>query len=502
MGGGDLLARTFFEALQNAKENRPAAPEPVQNETEASSAIHFHSFSYAVFLVVVFFLGNFLLRWPALRLLLLLLASYYFYASWKLWPLLIIVFSTLVDYLACLGIDRARRRKGRGLFFLLFSLFSNLGLLFSFKYLDFAIGSLNSLLSGWSVEPLPLLGLLLPVGISFYTFQTLSYTIDVYRGQIPVERNLARFAFYVAFFPQLVAGPIVRAREFLPGLRPDLTHFAVGEMEFFSGLTLIFRGLFKKVMADFLALQLVDRFFDQPSMYTSLEGILAVYGYGLQIYGDFSGYTDIAIGSAMLLGFRLTDNFNRPYQSLSVTEFWRRWHISLGAWLRDYLYISLGGSRQRLYFNLLVTMVLGGLWHGASWNFVLWGAYHGLLLVVERRFKLDRLEGYRLLRNVLVLHLILLGWLLFRVQDLSELSRLLAVISRLDLRLPNTTWEAFIVLLLWYVQHLSPQRLREQLEARILNMPVLFKALLASGALVLLHQFATQEGRPYIYFQF
>jgi len=503
MGGGDLLARTFFEAIENAKAERPvSAVREIESHDEANSAIHFHSYSYAIFLGIVFLLSSVLLRWPTLRLLFLLLASYYFYASWKLWPLAIIVFSTLVDYLACLGIERTRQRGGSGRFYLLFSLFSNLGLLFSFKYLDFAIGSLNTILSSWQIEPLPLLGLLLPVGISFYTFQTLSYTIDVYRRQIPVERSLFRFAFYVAFFPQLVAGPIVRAREFLPDLRADLSHFTVGDAEFFTGLTLIFRGLFKKVMADFLALQLVDRFFDQPTMYTSIEGILAIYAYGLQIYGDFSGYTDIAIGSAMLLGFRLTENFQRPYQSVSVTEFWRRWHISLGAWLRDYLYISLGGSRQRLYFNLLVTMVLGGLWHGASWNFVLWGAYHGLLLVLERKLKLDLLEGYRALRMLVVLHLVLLGWLLFRVQDLSQLNQIVGIIGQLDMRLPNTGWAAPLAMVIWYLQHVTPARYREYLEAWLVDLPVILKALFASGALILLHQFAVQEGRPYIYFQF
>lgn len=247
------------------------------------------------------------------------------------------------------------------------SLTINLGLLCYFKYTNF-LGDFFASLTGGTFTAMDIF---LPVGISFFTFQSLSYTIDVYRKEITPLTNLLDYAFYVSFFPQLVAGPIVRARDFIPQIRRPL--FVSGEM-FGRGIFLIVSGLFKKaVISDYISINFVERIFDNPTLYSGVENLMGVYGYALQIYCDFSGYSDMAIGIALLLGFHFNMNFDSPYKSASITEFWRRWHISLSSWLRDYLYISLGGNRKgkiRQYANLIITMFLGGLWHGASWNFV------------------------------------------------------------------------------------------------------------------------------------
>lgn len=262
-----------------------------------------------------------------------------------------------------------------------FSLLINLGLLCYFKYSNF-FGTILADITGGSFSPIDVF---LPVGISFFTFQSLSYTIDVYRKQIEPLNHLMDYAFYVSFFPQLVAGPIVRARDFIPQIRKPL--MVTSEM-FGRGVFLILCGLFKKsVISDYISVNFVERVFDAPSLYSGVENLVAVYGYALQIYCDFSGYSDMAIGIALLLGFHFNLNFDSPYKSLSITEFWRRWHISFSSWLKDYLYISLGGNRKgklRQYVNLIVTMFLGDLWHGASWNFVLWGVLHGLVLAVHK----------------------------------------------------------------------------------------------------------------------
>ena len=249
-----------------------------------------------------------------------------------------------------------------------------------FKYTNFLGGVIASLMGGEFTA----LDIFLPVGISFFTFQSLSYTIDVYRRDIKPLTNLLDYAFYVSFFPQLVAGPIVRARDFIPQIRKPL--FVSQEM-FGRGIFLIVSGLFKKaIISDYISINFVERIFDNPTLYSGVENLMGVYGYALQIYCDFSGYSDMAIGIALLLGFHFNLNFNSPYKSASITEFWRRWHISLSSWLKDYLYISLGGNRKgkfRQYLNLIITMFLGGLWHGASWNFVLWGTFHVVALALH-----------------------------------------------------------------------------------------------------------------------
>lgn len=311
----------------------------------------------------------------------------------------LLVFSTVTDYVCGLRIDAARQRvlaqavagtapetvrAGKG--WLIAALIINLGLLGYFKYAGFFLQAIADIASVLGVTlHLPTWRVLLPIGISFYTFQSLSYTIDVYRGKLPVERSLLKFSFFVTFFPQLVAGPIVRAGEFLPQLRERMS-LTVEQVNFAAWR--ITKGLLKKVvLGDFIAVAFADRVFAAPVQFSSAENLLALYAFTLQIYADFSGYSDIAIGVAHLFGFRLPENFNRPYQAVDVADFWRRWHMTLSTWLRDYLYYPLGGSRvgeARTYVNLWITMFLVGLWHGASWNFVIYATVQATAMVFNR----------------------------------------------------------------------------------------------------------------------
>jgi len=340
------------------------------------------------FLTFLSFLGVYLAlksRWPVAARSLTLLYSYFFYGMWNPAFLLLIGASTLIDYSAGLGMSRYPLHK---LALLRLSLFTNLGLLGVFKYFNFFASSAAWLveLTGFPVTP-PALTVLLPVGISFYTFQTLSYTIDVYRGDLEPRRSLLDFAFYVAYFPQLVAGPIVRARDFLVQVEANPFPSAA---KFAHGWTLVVLGLFMKTVIADNAAPRVDHLFSTWQQNSALENWAASMLFGVQIHGDFSGYSLVAIGIALIMGYDIPRNFNSPYGALGFSDFWRRWHISLSTWLRDYLYISLGGNRRGMrstYINLMITMLLGGLWHGASFMFIVWGGIHGVYLCVERALR-------------------------------------------------------------------------------------------------------------------
>lgn len=390
----------------------------------------FNSVEYLFFLpavMLLYFLSPYKFKW-----IVLLAASYFFYASWKPAYLLLIIISTLVDYLAGLFMGKYACKRHR-LNILLISLFTNLGLLFIFKYYNFFSVSLEYILTGVGIHAdLPAFKLLLPVGISFYTFQTLSYSIDVYKGAITPERHLGYFALYVSFFPQLVAGPIERSQSLLPQLRQNHS-FSYESAA--NGLKLIFWGLFKKiVIADRLAV-IVDHVYSNPHSYSGFALAAGTICFAFQIYCDFSGYSDIAIGSARILGIKLMTNFRRPYFAQSISQFWHRWHISLSSWFRDYLYIPLGGNRVvkwRWYYNLFLTFVLSGLWHGAEWTYILWGALHGFYLIAEiwlsslgRRLakiiKLDRLSWLKTLAAILLTFLLVnIGWIFFRADNISD----------------------------------------------------------------------------------
>lgn len=400
----------------------------------------FNSFAFALFLPTVLGVYWLLGRWPRAQNGLLLAASYLFYGYWDWRFLSLLLVSTVVDYVVALRVHRevlggggVPTRAARR--WLTLSIATNLGILGFFKYFNFFSDTFGAMLATVGVEASPLyLDIILPVGISFYTFQTLSYTVDVYRGAMEPTRRFFSFALYVAFFPQLVAGPIERARTLLPQI---LGARRFDGVQFADGVQLIFWGLFKKVfVADNLA-PFVNQVFANPDP-SGFEVLMGVYAFAFQIYGDFSGYSDIARGCAKCLGMELMVNFRYPYVAVNPSDFWRRWHISLSTWLRDYLYISLGGNRRgewMTYRNLSLTMLLGGLWHGATWLFVLWGAYQGLLLVVHRAVSplLNRLGASmrvpggvaHVLKVVVMFQFVCLGWLIFRGESVSGIITML-----------------------------------------------------------------------------
>jgi D-alanyl-lipoteichoic acid acyltransferase DltB (MBOAT superfamily) len=382
----------------------------------------FNSPAFAIFLPVMLLLYWCLRGRP--RQWALLAGSYFFYSVWDWRFTSLLVVSTAVDYLCGLALAKDRSVRQRKAIAAI-SIVTNLGILAGFKYFNFFRDSAATLFAsfGWSAH-LPTLDIILPMGISFYTFQSMAYTIDVYRG-MRAERSFIAFATYVSCFPQLVAGPIMRARDLLPQLH---TEQRLANADFSMGMFRIFRGLFKKmVIADSLSIY-VDMVFADPGDFSGISCWIALYSYAFQIYMDFSGYTDVALGAGAMLGLRLTENFNLPYLAASPVEFWRRWHITLSTWLRDYLYVPLGGSRGSRWLtvrNLFLTMALGGLWHGAAWTFVAWGAYHGMLLAVHRLIRGGRGPidpsadpfPLRVLKIFGMFHLTCLGWLLFRAQD-------------------------------------------------------------------------------------
>lgn len=388
----------------------------------------FNSLQFILFFIVV--VAVYFWLPPRVRWILLLLASYYFYMSWKPEYAVLLLATTLIDYLVALLLERLRAKRFR-IVLLCISLASNFGMLFLFKYYTFVSDSLRGVLDAISMPTdIPSMQLLLPVGISFYTFQTVSYVIDVYRRTQRAERHFGYFALYITFFPQLVAGPIERASHILPQLRRVNTfeYRRVAE-----GLKLIAWGLFKKVViADRLA-ELVNLVYNNPSEHAGVTILLATYFFAFQIYCDFSGYSDIAIGTARVLGYDLMQNFNRPYLAQNITDFWRRWHISLSTWLRDYVYYPLGGNRlglSRQYVNLLITFLASGIWHGANWTFVLWGLLHGAYNVIGRLTLplRDRLykrlawsaQTIRVIRVMITFHLVSVGWVLFRANSLRD----------------------------------------------------------------------------------
>jgi alginate O-acetyltransferase complex protein AlgI len=395
----------------------------------------FPTVDFALFFVLVF-VGHWLLN-HRLRLWkwFMIGASYVFYAwwDWRFVPLLAGV--SAITQLGALAVSRASGRRGRG-WVIGLACTLILAPLAYFKYYGFLSLSMTNALGSLGVSsPLPLAQILLPVGISFFTFMAISYVFDVHRGETPVATTLDLFL-YLSFFPHLVAGPIVRPNELIPQLevRRDPRYIDVA-----GGAWLIMGGLFKKiVISSFLAAQIVDPVFGDPARHSAFETLFAVWGYAVVIYADFSGYTDIAIGVARLLGFEFPRNFDRPYSARSIQEFWRRWHMTLSRWLRDYLYIPLGGSRRgerRTYVNVMLTMVLGGLWHGAAWTFVVWGALHGGYLVAGR-FVRARREAGRLpspaptpariwLQRVVAFHLVCLGWVFFRADSVATAGTLL-----------------------------------------------------------------------------
>ncbi len=380
-----------------------------------------------LFLFLPVFLGLYYLSAPRYRNLLILIGSYAFYAWWRVDFLLLFVAVTLWNYVFGLRVFAAGVRGPGARRWLLWGVAGNLATLGYFKYANFGMANLNALLGAAGLEPFLLTQVILPIGISFYIFQSISYLIDVYRGDTEPTENLINFAAFIALFPQLIAGPVLRYKDLADQFverEHSLDKFAEGASRFMQGFV-------KKVfIADSLA-PIVDHCFAlaEPSTGDAWLGMIA---YTAQLYFDFSGYSDMAIGLGLMMGFRFMENFNQPYISQSITEFWRRWHISLSTWLRDYLYVPLGGNRHgtvRTYRNLLLTMLLGGFWHGANWTFIVWGAWHGGWLAIERALGVDAApQRIDVLRWAFTLLLVMLGWVVFRAENLDVAWRLYAAL--------------------------------------------------------------------------
>lgn len=481
----------------------------------------FNSIEFLIFFPVV--AAIFFALPQRFRQVFLLAASYYFYMCWKAEYAILILVSTLIDYVAALRMGKTTEKSARTKYLIL-SLAANLGILFAFKYANFFNESIRAVLQQFNIfYGFPGFDWLLPVGISFYTFQSMSYTIDVYRGEKEPERRFTTFALYVAFFPQLVAGPIERSVRLLPQLDRTV-RFDYDRL--ISGLRLMLWGFFKKVViADRLAIY-VNQVYNSPGEYQGFTLLLATYFFAFQIYCDFSGYSDIAIGTARIMGYDLMLNFRQPYFSQSISEFWKRWHISLSSWFKDYLYIPLGGNRvskPRWYFNLLAVFLVSGLWHGANWTFALWGFLHGFYLVFsiwtqkarEAMAGLLKIDRFPLLQRglkiFLTFHLVCFAWVFFRANSVAEAFLILRNLLRLDfspagLAAINVAlgWGELLIalgsILLLEVYHLLERTGR--LKILVLGQPRTFRWAIYYALILGIVFFGVFNHTEFIYFQF
>ena len=523
-----------------------------------------------------FVMGGFSLvyKHTARRNVFLFAVSLFFYYKTSGFYFIILLFSTVVDFVIGWAIY-TNKVKWQRQFLVALSVLVNLMVLGYFKYAYFVVDFLHDLtgieltvINSFALWTNQAVGtnfvfekILLPVGISFFTFQTISYSVDIYRGHVKPVRNILDFGFYVSFFPQLVAGPIVRASEFIPQIYQP---YQLSKQRAGLAVFWILNGLLKKLfLADYLAVQFIDRVFDNPQLYSGFETMSALFGYSLQVYADFSGYTDVAIGIAMLLGFTLPKNFNSPYKASSVADFWRRWHLSLSTWLRDYLYIPLGGNRKGsiasyvivfIFFvmialiagnssltlilsgifalgsfamryspvvakwvntniNLMLTMILGGLWHGASWNFVTWGTLNGIGLVVYKNWKkvspwADKKKWYnRAIGLILTLTFITFTRAWFRSPTWNGAIELLTKITN-DFGMDTVAgvvtgnWKFFSVMLLGYIIHWIPGRYKSQLQHKVAHAPVWILYVLVLLSTLVIYQILSAEVQPFIYFAF
>lgn len=471
----------------------------------------FHTSGFAAFFLCAFAAAWATRSRPTLHLWTLTAASFVFYAAWDWRFAFLLLGSGLFNWAAALALERREGRARRAI--VAAAVAANLGVLATFKYFDFFAEGLNALLRDFGFEGgMPYAGLILPVGISFFTFQGLSYVVDVHRREIAASRPAVEVLLYLSLFPQLVAGPIVRASALMPQIRARLTP-ASGPERVAAGFAavMILSGLFKKlVLANYIAADLVDEAFFDPSYYGAADLWLAAYGYSVQIYCDFSGYSDMAIGLAALLGFAIPKNFDQPFRAASMREFWRRWHISLSTWLRDYLYKPMGGSRggaARTARNLFLTMLLGGLWHGAAWTFVLWGALHGALLVAERA--LARAAG-PLLSGALgraaaifvTFHLVVLSFVIFRSESLPLFWDFLAGLTRWDQSPELASGFVAGLIALGVALHFTPPEAPERAARALSALPWPALGLVAGLLLAAIGFVAPAEVTPFIYFQF
>ena len=484
----------------------------------------FNSIDFIIFFVL-FFVAFLAIRDRHYKHLLILGASYFFFYYTSNYLISLLIFSTILDFYVGKKIwECASKQKKKIL--LGCSIAGNLGLLGFFKYSDFAITQFNQIGQSFGISEMPYLSLALPIGISFYTFQTLSYTIDIYRGHLTPSKSIKEFAVYVAFFPQLVAGPIIRASQFLPQLREKITNYQTEGMSqkfirhsnFKTGLTMIAFGfMFKMFFADNIA-PLANQLENSMGFNSSMI-ILSTIAYGMQIYGDFSGYSSIAIGIALLLGFKIPINFNKPYFATSPSDFWKRWHISLSTWLKDYLYIPLGGNKKsssRTYLNLFAVMFFGGLWHGASWNFVIWGILHGSYLAIHKVItnKFPHIKDNMFLKNkwgtvlsiLVTQYFIFLAWIPFRIQDGSTMLHAIEKYILFDFQfdylpifISKYSFEIILIVLFMSINFIS---YKIDLIDKISNLKMRYWTLFFAGVVLSILFFYGGNSEEFIYFQF
>jgi len=465
----------------------------------------FNSIQFIYFFPVVlilYFLSPFKWRW-----LILLISSYYFYMSWNPNYVFLILFTTIISYLCAIEIEKSKTKRRKNIY-LTISIVISLGVLFFYKYFNFFGTSINSIFNFFNFDnQIPYLKWLLPVGISFYTFQTLSYSIDVYNGSMKTERHFGIYALYVSFFPQLVAGPIERSTRLLPQFK--VKHkFTLDNL--IMGLKWIILGYFMKlVIADRLALY-VDSVYNNVFQHSGLTFIIATFLFAFQIFGDFAGYSSIAIGIARIMGFKLMTNFNRPYFASSIGDFWHRWHISLSTWFRDYFYIPIGGNRvsiPRWYVNLFLTFLVSGLWHGANWTFIIWGALHGIYIVIENLFKLQvkkKISNFeRMLRAIIVFLLVDFAWIFFRANNITEAIYIVKNIGNFssDLFIDyKVFFYGFIGLLILFINDFIVENNKDSiiLNSKLDNKTAIYFALL----ICILLSIGVFNGGQFIYFQF
>ena len=520
----------------------------------------FFVYFFTLFILLFFALRN---HHKARRYVFCLFSLYFFYKA-SGWFVGLVLVSAVVDFFLSNAIYR-EESKSKKKFLLVLSILFNLGMLFYFKYTDFFIEISNSLFDT-KFNPL---NLILPIGISFYTFENLSYTVDVYRGEFKPANKFSDYLLFLAFFPKLMMGPIVRAHDFVPQINEP---YVISERDFAKGFFLIISGLIKKlVISDYITLNMVDYMFDNPALHTGVENLMAVYGYAMVIYCDFSGYSEIAIGIALWLGFKIPPNFMSPYQSLNITEFWRRWHISLSTWLKDYLYIPLGGNRNfsvasfifvggflvgsfimgvELFhlsnlwaavvsavlllifiipalitrktsgiaanFNLLTTMLLGGFWHGASWNFIIWGAIHGvglgihkiwMLLTDKSLSSLNQSRIYKIISGILTFHFVCFAWVFFKAEDLEIAKTMIyQIFNNFDISVFGPFYDNYKgvvwMILAAMVLHLIPDNLADKVIARTKTIPMVIYILVFFLFLILYGYFKSAEQVMPIYLQF
>ncbi len=454
------------------------------------------------------------------------LSLFFYYKSSGIYFLLLI-FSTITDFFIAKAIYKTKQHTARKLLVTL-SIFINLFVLSYFKYSYMFVDTVNALFGTnfhvvnyfnlWANQftggHFDIDKIILPVGISFFTFQTISYTVDVYRKKIKPVTNILDFGFYVSFFPQLVAGPIVRAAEFVPQLYKE---YSVSRAEFGLAVFMILNGLLKKLfISDYIAVNFIDRVFSNPMTYSGFENMMGLYAYSMQVYADFSGYTDIAIGVALLMGFRLPKNFNSPYKALHVGEFWKRWHISLSTWLKDYLYIPLGGNRHGEFhtnLNLMITMLLGGLWHGNTWQFVIWGGLNGVGLIIYKfwrkisPFKGNHSWAVRFYAIFITFNFITMTRIWFRSETMDKANQM--IYQMVYAFNASKVWEmilaynnVFALLLFAYIIHWLPTKWKNWYKQTFINLPLGVMAFVVLVIIFVIYQFRTFDLQPFIYFQF